>query len=147
MRPVISLLGLVTALTAVVPFSMGMFTATGLDPINPVVPWGKALWAAATAMIVLGVVGAIFVWLKPRVAEVTLWLGAIAGIVGMLIGAGMGSAGASPAPLQTQLFSILVCGAVPAIAALSAALLTRRFVVPPKVAVPVKRRAARLGSR
>jgi hypothetical protein len=130
MRLVISLLGLVAALTAVVPFQMGMFVATGLDPINPVVPWGRALWAAAAAMVAIGGVGAVLIWLKPRAAEIALWLGVVAALLGMLVAAGMGSAGANPAPLQTQILSILVCGAVPAIAAFSAALLTRRFVLP-----------------
>jgi hypothetical protein len=138
MRFVISLLGLVTALTAAVPFSMGLFAATGLDPINPVVPWGQALWADASAMVVLGVAGAILVWLHPRAAEITLWLAAAASLGGMGIAAGMGSAGASPAPLQTQLLSILVCGAVPAVAALSAALLTRRLATPQNAAGPAR---------
>ena len=133
MRFVVFLLSLVAALTAVGTLFLGMMAIFTGNPQDPKVPWFYGLILDAGLMIALGVVSSVLVWVRPRIAEKTLWLGALAGLAAMAVyGAIIFIARDYPnAPdARTAITSILLSGLVPAIAAASAALLTRWFVIP-----------------
>jgi hypothetical protein len=133
MRFVGSLLSVVAALTAVGSFFLGMMRIFTADPHNPVVAWGYALVSCAILMMLLGVMAAALLWIKPQFAEKAMWLGAAAGVAAMGIeGVVVFIARNYPnAPdAQTAITSVLLSGAVPAVAAASAALLTRHLVLP-----------------
>jgi len=132
MRFVVFLLSLVAALTAVGTLFLGMMAIFTDNPHHPKIPWGYALIVVAGLMIGLGVVSALLAWVKPAIAEKALWLGALGGLAAMAIcGTIIFIARDYPnAPdARTALTSILLSGLVPTIAAASAALLTRWFVI------------------
>jgi hypothetical protein len=139
MRFVGSLLSIVAALTAVGSFFLGTMRVFTDDPHNPVVAWGYALVACAILMILLGVMAAVLLWIKPGFAEKAMWLGAAAGVAAMGVeGVVVFIARSYPnAPdAQTAITSVLLSGAVPAVAAASAALLTRHLILPNRSARP-----------
>ena len=133
MRFVVFLLSLVAALTAVGTLFLGTMAIFTDNPHDPKIAWGYALIVDAGLMIALGVVAGFLVWVTPRIAEKALWLGTLAGLAAMAIyGTIIFIARDYPnAPdVRTAITSILLSGLVPAIAAASAALLTRWFVIP-----------------
>jgi hypothetical protein len=104
MRFVCFLLSLVTALTAVVTFMVALFSNFTDDPHNPVTPWARALFGDAA---VLGVAGMV--------------MSAITFVV---------STNPTPPPLSFKVLSVLLSGAIPAVAAATGAIMTRRLLEP-----------------
>ena len=132
MRLVSFLLSVVTALTAVVTFMVALFSNFTDDPHNPVTPWARALFGDAGALVVLGLLAAIFIWFKPAVAEKMLWCAAVLGVAGMVmcVISFVVSPNPTPPPLSFKVLSVLLSGAIPAVAAATGAMMTRRLLKP-----------------
>jgi hypothetical protein len=132
MRFVCFLLSLVTALTAVVTFMVALFSNFTDDPHNPVTPWARALFGDAGALVVLGLLAAILIWFKPGAAEKMLWCAAVLGVAGMVMSAitFVVSTNPTPPPLSFKVLSVFLSGAIPAVAAATGAIMTRRLLEP-----------------
>jgi hypothetical protein len=137
MRFVVFLLAAVTALTAAGTLLIGMMVIFTDDPHDPTTPWGYALIAAAVAASVSGALAVLLIWFRPLTAAKLLWLAAAGGVAGMAIqGVIMYLVRNHPnAPDALNIATaVLAGGAVPAVAAAMAALLTQRFVAPKRAA-------------
>jgi hypothetical protein len=130
MRFVSFLLSVVTALTAVVTFMVALFSGFTDDPHNPVTPWSRALLGDAGALVVLGVLAAIFIWFKPAAAEKILWCAVVLGVAGMVMSGITFAVSTNPAPPPLKVLSVLLSGAIPAVAAATGAIMTRHLLKP-----------------
>jgi hypothetical protein len=137
MRFVVFLLAAVTALTAAGTLMIGIMVTFTDNPHDPTTPWGYALIAAAAAACVSGALAALLIWIKPRAAGKFLWLAVVGGVAGMAIqGVIMYLVRNHPNPPDALNIAtaVLAGGLVPAVAACVAALLTRGFVIPKRLA-------------
>ena len=131
MRFVSFLLSLVTALTAVVIFMVALSSGFTDDPHDPVTPWSRALLGDAGALVVLGLLAAILIWFKPAAAEKMLWCAVVLGVAGMAMSGITFVVSTNPAPpLSFKVLSVLLSGAIPAVAAATGAIMTRRLLKP-----------------
>ena len=132
MRFVSFLLSVVTALTAVVTFMVALSSGFTDDPHDPVTPWSRALLGDAGALVVLGLLAAILIWFKPAAAEKMLWCAAVLGVAGMAMSGitFVVSTNPTPPPLSFKVLSVLLSGAIPAVAAATGAIMTRRLLKP-----------------
>jgi hypothetical protein len=127
MRVVISLLSIFVALAAVVPLAMGMLRvgATNSDAERF---WSMALSVDAIAMILLGLTAAVLIWWRPRAAELDLRIAVAAGVLGALFTFAITITAEAGIPGPVVIVAgMLIGGGVQALAALSAALLARRW--------------------
>ena len=111
---------------------VALFSGFTDDPHNPVTPWSRALVGDAGALVVLGVLAALFIWFKPEIAEKMLWCAAALGVAGMVMCAitFVVSTNPTPPPLSFKVLSVLLSGAIPAVAAATGAIMTRRLLKP-----------------
>jgi hypothetical protein len=128
----VTLLSLTVTLMALPMFNLAVFGGFIDGASGYATSWSRVQLVDAIVILGLGVGAALLVWVNPLAAEVALWLAALAGLAGTLIEGGLlaGSTSEFMTPQLTAL-SVLVGGAAPAIAALTGALLTHRFVLAP----------------
>lgn len=135
MQFVVTLLSLGVTLAALAMLNLALIGGFIDNANTPSIAWSRVQLVDAVVMVWLGVIAALLIWIRPGAAETTLWLAAAAGVMGMAIEAGLLAISATEYMTpQVMLSCILVGGAAPAIAALSAALLTHRFVLHPLLA-------------
>lgn len=122
------MLSIVVALTALVPLGMGILRVPGADPDGAERLWSMALSLVALVMVMSGLTAAGLVWFHARAAEFDLWIATAAGLLGMVFTFAITlTADASPPAPVVIIAGMIIGGGLSALAALSAALLTRRL--------------------
>jgi hypothetical protein len=116
--------------------SLMLIFADGLQ--SPVFIWGYTLLFVAFLMILLGILSALLIWVRPFAAEKTLWLLVIDSLLAVVLVA-IAMSVAQPAEGikgSTVLGNIVLGGLTPGMLALASALMLRRHLqtLPPEPA-------------